>query len=691
MDLFKLQAWIGLNTKDYEKSLSDADSKFHKFGEGMKSAAGKVGDVFAGIGKAATAGVGAASTAFGALAKSALDARADYEQLVGGVDKIFGESSKKVQEYADQAYEKAGLSANEYMETVTGFSASLLQSLGGNTEMAADIANRAIIDMADNANTYGTDIASIQNAYQGFAKQNYTMLDNLKLGYGGTKEEMQRLIVDASSMNEEMKALGVTIDADDLSFGNIINSISVMQRHMKISGTTSNEAAGTISGSVASMKAAWQNFLTGTGSPVQFTKVLKASVDNISNQLNEIIPRLTEGLTELVDAIAPEIPPVIEKMLPSVINGSSKLLKGLAERLPELLETTLPALSKGVVDVSVALVGVMPELITSLKKSIPIVVQTVMSQKDELIKAGKDIIAALFPSDMKEVVTMGSSVVNKLIDGLLSQGSIDALIEAAPKVIENFVDAIKTILLGGEQDGEGGLFGAAKEIVIKIGDYFADEQNRKNFLEAADKVIRSLGSGLISILQNGVAPLMVEVSRAWAEAFIGEINYDDTAWEIISRLGKAFINNMLTGGILGKWLDEASRGYTEQIEENIGVQSTYYTSEGMLSATEWDNAAAKNAYQNYRGYATGFYATRPTRLNNTLVGESGSEVLLPLDTHTEWMDKLADKLNTRTGGDIYITVNAPTGNAEDIVDAIDIALRNRQLAQARSTGGTGWK
>lgn len=179
MDLFKLQARIGLNTKDYEKSLSDADSKFHKFGEGLKSAAGKVGDVFAGIGKAATAGVGAASTAFGALAKSALDARADYEQLVGGVDKIFGESSKKVQEYADQAYASSGLSANDYMETVTGFSASLLQSLGGDTEKAADIANRAIIDMADNANTYGTDIASIQNAYQGFAKQNYTMLDNL--------------------------------------------------------------------------------------------------------------------------------------------------------------------------------------------------------------------------------------------------------------------------------------------------------------------------------------------------------------------------------------------------------------------------------------------------------------------------------------------------------------------------------
>ena len=691
MNVFDLQAKISLDTKGYEKGLDGAKSKFSGFADGLKGAAGKVGEVLAGIGKAAAVGVGAAGTALTALTKQSLDAVANYEQLVGGVDKIFGESSKKVQDYANEAFKTAGLSANEYMETVTSFSASLIQSLDGNTEKAADAANRAIIDMSDNVNTYGSSMESVMNAYQGFSKQNFTMLDNLKLGYGGTKEEMQRLIADAAEMNEEMQKLGVTVDADSMSFGNIVNAISVMQERMKIAGTTQKEAARTISGSIASMKAAWQNFLTGTGSPAQFTEVLKDSIGNIRNNLSDIIPRLTEGLTQLVDLIAPEIPPIIEETLPAIIKGSSTLLTGLAKRLPQLLTAILPSLAEGVIDVSTALVGVLPDLITSLKKSIPIVVQTIMSKKDELIKAGKDIISALFPSDMKEVVTAGSGIVNRLIDGLLSQESIDAFVEAAPKVIENLVDAIKTILLGGEQDGEGGLFGAAKEIVVKIGDYFADEQNRKNFLEAADKVIRSLGSGLISILQNGVAPLMVEVARAWAEAFVGEIDYDDAAWDIISRLGKAFINNMLTGGIIGKWIDEASRGYNEQIEENVGVQSTYYASEGMLSATEWNNAAAKNAYQNYRGYATGFYATQPTWLNNTLVGENGSEVLLPLDRNTEWMDKLADKLGGRIGGGIYITVNAPTGNADDIVAALDEAFRNRQIAQDRSTGGTGWK
>lgn len=689
MNVFDLQAKISLDAKDYEKGLGEAKSKFSGFADGLKSAVGKVGDVLAGIGKAAAVGVGAASTALTALTKQSLDAVGSYEQLVGGVDTLFKDASQKVQEYANQAYMTAGLSANEYMETTIQFSASLIQGLKGDTQAAADIANTAITDMADNVNKMGTTMEAVQNAYRGLARQNYMMLDNLALGYQGNAAEMARLINDSGVMGDAFEATADNIK--EISFDKYIEAIHVIQQEMGITGTTSKEAAGTITGSIASMKAAFQNFLTGTGSAKQFTDVLTTAFGNVKNNLKDIIPRLTDGLTELVDLLAPEVPAIIEDLLPPIIKGSSTLLTGLAKRLPQLLTAILPSLAEGVVDVTTALVGVLPDLITSLKKSIPIVVQTIMSKKDELIKAGKDIISALFPSDMKEVVTAGSGIVNRLIDGLLSQESIDAFVEAAPKVIENLVDAIKTILLGGEQDGEGGLFGAAKEIVVKIGDYFADEQNRKNFLEAADKVIRSLGSGLISILQNGVAPLMVEVARAWAEAFVGEIDYDDAAMDIISRLGKAFINNMLTGGIIGKWIDEASRGYNEQIEENLGVQSTYYASEGMLSATEWDNAAAKNAYQKYRGYATGFYATQPTWLNNTLVGENGSEVLLPLDRNTEWMDKLADKLGGRLGGGIYITVNAPTGNADDIVEAIDEALRNRQIAQDRSTGGTGWK
>ena len=181
------------------------------------------------------------------VGKQALQSYADYEQLVGGVETLFKDSAGIVQDYANEAYKTAGLSANEYMETVTSFSASLLQSLDGDTKKTAEYSNRAIIDMSDNANKMGTDMSSLQNAYQGFAKQNYTMLDNLKLGYGGTKSEMERLIKDASKMKDVQKELGVEVDASSMSFGNIVNAISVMQKSMDIAGTTSKEASTTMS------------------------------------------------------------------------------------------------------------------------------------------------------------------------------------------------------------------------------------------------------------------------------------------------------------------------------------------------------------------------------------------------------------------------------------------------------------
>lgn len=444
VDLFKLQAWIGLNTKDYEKSLSDADSKFHKFGEGLKSAAGKVGDVFAGIGKAATAGVGTASTAFGALAKSALDARADYEQFVGGVDKIFGESSKKVQEYADQAYASSGLSANEYMETVTGFSASLLQSLGGNTEMAADIANRAIIDMADNVNTYGTDIASIQNAYQGFAKQNYTMLDNLKLGYGGTKEEMQRLIVDASSMNEEMQALGVTIDADDLSFGNIINSISVMQEHMKISGTTAKEAAGTVSGSISMMKASWKNFLTGTGSIKDFSDSFKTVFTNISGKMKDIVPDLTDGLKDLTKELAPEIPGVIQTLLPEFVKGGIGIIEGLKDTGKQIVSSIFPENFDDV-----------PELVTSASNL-----------------AGTFLANLTNPENTKKLNDYAFDFVGAFLDGLTSKEALDQLTDPETGVFK-IVDNVGQGLIDFADHLMDGIGGMLDNFV----DYLSDQKN----------------------------------------------------------------------------------------------------------------------------------------------------------------------------------------------------------------------
>ena len=269
MELFKLFGTIAVQNAEANRGIDettdkaeDAAGKIKDLGDEGDKTEGKLGKAFSKMGSAAVAvgktiatGLAVASTAVVAVGKAAISSYADYEQLVGGVETLFDESSATVIANAQNAYKTAGMSANEYMETVTSFSASLLQSLGGDTKAAAEKADMAITDMSDNANKMGTSIEMIQNAYNGFAKQNYTMLDNLKLGYGGTKEEMQRLLDDASKLSG--------IEYDISSYSDIVDAIHVVQNEMGITGTTAKEASSTISGSLASAKASWQNLLTG--------------------------------------------------------------------------------------------------------------------------------------------------------------------------------------------------------------------------------------------------------------------------------------------------------------------------------------------------------------------------------------------------------------------------------------------
>lgn len=241
--------------------------------------------------------------------------------MVGGVETLFKDSSGTVLKYANNAYKTAGLSANEYMETVTSFSASLLQSLDGDTAKAAEKADLAITDMSDNANKMGTSMESIQTAYQGFAKQNYTMLDNLKLGYSGTKEEMQRLLDDAEKLS------GVHYDLS--SYSDLVDAIHVVQTEMGITGTTAKEASSTIQGSIGQMKAAWTNFLTGMADPDQdFDALLGnlidsivAVVDNIIPRIAATLPRLVSGLMGIVSTLATYLPDILTQLLPALLQG----------------------------------------------------------------------------------------------------------------------------------------------------------------------------------------------------------------------------------------------------------------------------------------------------------------------------------------------------------------------------------
>lgn len=325
-------------------------SMFSAIGKGALTSVKALAKVSVAAAKIGVVAATVVATGLTAMTKSAVEQYADYEQLVGGVETLFKDSSDKVVEYANNAYKTAGLSANEYMDTVTSFSASLLQGLGGDTEKAAETANLAITDMSDNANKMGTDMASIQNAYQGFAKQNYTMLDNLKLGYGGTASEMARLINDSGVLGDSM-----TVTADNVnsvSFDKMIEAIHVVQTDMGITGTTAKEAATTIQGSIGMMKSAWTNLLTGMADPSQDMGVLinnlvdsvMAVADNLVPRIADTLPRIVTGISSLAQKLAPYIPPLIEQILPSLIQGATSLLSELVNNLPGILETLLPGI-----------------------------------------------------------------------------------------------------------------------------------------------------------------------------------------------------------------------------------------------------------------------------------------------------------------------------------------------------------
>lgn len=374
MDLFKLFGIIAINNQEANEAVDATTEKVENAHPRIAAAFEKVGEVAVKAGKVIASGLAAGAAAIGALAKQSLDSYADYEQLVGGVETLFGtRGAKSVEEYAAlvgksvdavsdefemlqdaqtlamenaaKAYQTAGMSANEYMETVTSFAASLKQSTESELE-AATVADMAVQDMADNANKMGTDMTSIQNAYQGFAKQNYTMLDNLKLGYGGTKEEMERLLQEASKLS------GVEYNIDSLS--DVYNAIHVVQEELGITGTTAKEASETISGSVSSMKSAWKNLLVGFADDSQDLGALISTLassattaaENIVPRIAEIFSGISAALPQVFAVVSAALPGLIEALLPGLVDGAVALVVGLIELLPSLVNMVFTDLPK---------------------------------------------------------------------------------------------------------------------------------------------------------------------------------------------------------------------------------------------------------------------------------------------------------------------------------------------------------
>lgn len=372
MNIFQLFGEIAIDNSKANEQIDKTTKGAKKLASTMKSAFATAGKAAVKAGKVIAAGVAAGTAAMGKLVSSAMSAYTNYEQLEGGVKKLFGDDAQKlVMEYAKNAYRTAGLSANEYMDTVTSFSASLISSLGKDTVAAAAYADLAITDMADNANTFGTSMEDIQNAYKGFSKQNYTMLDNLKLGYGGTQKEMERLLADAEKLS------GVKYDIS--SFADIIAAIHVIQdKQQHISGTTAKEASTTISGSIGSVKAAWANLLSGLADGNQdidqlvgnLTDSVMTAVDNIVPRLQTMAPRLVQAVQTLVSTLAPQLPGIINSILPGMVEAATTLIGGLADVLPDLLGSIIDVLPSVVKQIGGALKKLFPSLLKTLKNLI---------------------------------------------------------------------------------------------------------------------------------------------------------------------------------------------------------------------------------------------------------------------------------------------------------------------------------
>lgn len=354
--------------------------------------------------KAAAAATAAAAGAVIALTKSAVENYGEYEQLVGGVETLFKDSAGTVEEYAKNAYQTAGLSANEYMETVTSFSASLLQSMGNDTAAAAEKADQAITDMSDNANKMGTDMQSIQNAYQGFAKQNYTMLDNLKLGYGGTKEEMQRLIDDANALNA---AQGNYTNYSIESYADIVDAIHTVQTEMGITGTTALEASTTIEGSIGAMKAAYANFVTGLGND-------NADISELSSQLIQSVGTVAENVLPVVETVLKNIAEAVQRDGPEMIE---KFVSYAIEKLPEVISLGLQM----VISLVKGLAQNIPQLVTSVLNMMATIVKTIWESLPDIIEVGKNIVLGLWEGIKAMASWIGEKIsgfVGGLVDGV---------------------------------------------------------------------------------------------------------------------------------------------------------------------------------------------------------------------------------------------------------------------------------
>ena len=579
-----------MNLLDLMVKIGVDDQASGKIGSIASGITGTVGGI-AKVGAAAFAAVGSAAVgATGVIAKQALDAYSSYEQNVGGIQKLLGNMGKSVEEYAaltgqstaeigdkwqtledsqnkvlanaQNAYKTAGLSANAYMEQVTSFSAALISSLGGDTVKAADYADIAMTDMADNANTFGTAIGDIQNAYQGFAKQNYTMLDNLKLGYGGTQQEMQRLIADASEMTDVQQKLGVTVDSSSMSFDNIVAAIHVMQESMQIGGTTAREASTTIEGSVNAMKAAWDNWLVGLGSDTADISALTGQLvdssvvaaSNIVPRVGEIVGTLIGELPSMLSGIGPvlseamgtigttameslraslgEDNPVVQ-MLDSIISAATSLSGTFSEYLQPAIDTAsvvMQALSEAFGGTGSSITDVLQPALDAflpvwqsindlVQAAVPLITQIV----GDVISLAGSILEAAMPAiaSIVETVSVALPLIQEIWNTVFPViktvtetvfGAISSVIQTVMSVIQQVISVVLAAINGDWSGVWDGILGIANTVW---------------------EAIKGAVSGAIKFVSNIIKSILFDIKTLWHNTWTGIASFIVGAWENI--------------------------------------------------------------------------------------------------------------------------------------------------------------
>lgn len=607
-------------------------------GKGVSNVGSLAAKGAAALGAAAAAGTAAAT----ALVKKSVDGYATFEQMVGGVETLFGAGGQSMEEYAQStgktvdeiqgkynslmtaqktvldnaanAYKTAGLSANDYMETVTSFSASLIQSLDGDTEKAANYANRAIVDMSDNANKMGTNMRDIQNAYQGFAKQNYTMLDNLKLGYGGTQEEMKRLIKDASQMTEVQQKLGVTVDESSLSFGNIVNAISVVQEKMGIAGTTAKEAATTIEGSVNMMKASWENLVTGMADDnADLDTLIQNFVDSAVTASENLLPRIEiaiSGLGDLIEKLLPvimeRVPQIISDTLPKLVEAGIGMVSALGQGIMQYAPQLISYATSLIVQLVQGLVTALPQVIEFAGQLIQTLITSFSEAAPQLMEAGTQLLSYLqtaFTEYLPQIIEFGASLIENLISGFVEaipeylpqaltfiQSFADFLAEKAPDVIQWGFEMLSQLV-----DGIISAIPILVEQLPQIITTFANiiNDNFPTILQKGVELLWQLLTGIISCIPDIIAniPQIVEAIISVIEAF----DWLSLGSKIITFFKNGIVSMVSAVGGAGKSIFEAIKNAIKNLPTtlmNLGKTATKGLGNAIKSLGSFVKSAA---------------------------------------------------------------------------------------------------